>query len=162
VAAVESQAVAWRVAARRAEYHANLSLCPPPVVVGTYDPTEDDWAAGDGEGESLHGIAVNPGVVIGPARVILRTGDDQVRPGEILVAPFTDPGWTPYFLNAAAIVMDMGGAMSHGSIIAREFGIPAVVNVGWATKTIRTGQTLRVDGNRGTVQILSLPDETRG
>ena len=87
--------------------------------------------------------------------MILRSGDDQVRPGEILVAPFTDPGWTPYFLNAAAIVMDMGGLLSHGSIIAREYGIPAVVNVGSATNIIRTGQMIEVDASRGVVKILS-------
>ncbi len=75
-------------------------------------------------------------------------------PGGILVAPFTDPGWTPYFLSAAGIVMDLGGQLSHGSIVARELGIPAVVNVGPATRIIRTGQLVRVDGNRGEVTIL--------
>ena len=74
--------------------------------------------------------------------------------GEILVAPFTDPGWTPYFVPAAAIVMDMGGLLSHGSIIAREYGIPAVVNVGPGTKIIKTGQTIEVDGNTGAVRII--------
>ena len=74
--------------------------------------------------------------------------------GEILIAPFTDPGWTPYFVPAAAIVMDQGGLLSHGSIVAREYGIPAVVNVGPATKIIKTGQTIHVDGDRGVVQIL--------
>jgi len=78
----------------------------------------------------------------------------NVNTGEILVAPFTDPGWTPYFLNAAAIVMDLGGVLSHGSIVAREFGIPAVVNVGPATELVRTGQTLRVDGGKGLVTLL--------
>jgi pyruvate,water dikinase len=77
-----------------------------------------------------------------------------VLPGEVLVAPFTDPGWTPYFLPAAAIVVDQGGLLSHGSVIAREYGIPAVVNVGPATRTVRTGQLLRVDGNRGQVTVL--------
>jgi pyruvate,water dikinase len=86
--------------------------------------------------------------------VILRSGEDRVLPGEILVAPFTDPGWTPYFINASAIVMDMGGLLSHGCIIAREYGIPAVVNVGNATKAIRTGQMIQVDGGRGVVRIL--------
>jgi pyruvate,water dikinase len=77
-----------------------------------------------------------------------------VLPGEVLVAPFTDPGWTPYFLQAAAIVMDRGGLLSHGSIIAREYGIPAVVNVGPATRIIQTGQMLHVDGTRGEVRIV--------
>jgi pyruvate,water dikinase len=100
-------------------------------------------------------MAVSPGVVTGRARVILKADDhEQVLPGEILVAPFTDPGWTPYFLPAAAIVMDQGGLLSHGSIVAREYGIPAVVNVGPATKIIKTGQIIRVDGNRCLVRIL--------
>ena len=75
-------------------------------------------------------------------------------PGEILVAPSTDPGWAPYFLNAAGVVMDLGGILSHGSIVARELGVPCVVNVGPATKVVRTGQLLRVDGGRGVVEIL--------
>jgi rifampicin phosphotransferase len=83
--------------------------------------------------------------------------DAQVLPGEILVAPYTDPGWTPYFLPAAGIVVDMGGLLSHGSICAREYGIPAVVNVGPASKTIRTGQMVEVDGDRGVVRILDKP-----
>jgi phosphoenolpyruvate synthase/pyruvate phosphate dikinase len=70
------------------------------------------------------------------------------------VAPFTDPGWTPYFIPAAGIVMDQGGLLSHGSIVAREYGIPAVVNVGDATKIIKTGQTILVDANRGIIKIL--------
>src|SRR5262249_42106856 len=101
------------------------------------------------------GVAVSPGVATGPARVILRSDSgEHVLPGEILVAPFTDPGWTPYFVQAAAIVMDQGGLLSHGSIIAREYGIPAVVNVGPPTRIIRTGQTLHVDGSRGRVAIV--------
>jgi len=81
-------------------------------------------------------------------------GLGQVLAGEILVAPFTDPGWTPYFVTAAAIVMDQGGILSHGSIVAREYGIPAVVNVGSGTEIIKTGQTIEVDGNLGVVKIL--------
>jgi phosphoenolpyruvate synthase/pyruvate phosphate dikinase len=94
--------------------------------------------------------------VRGKARVILHTQDGHVLPGEVLVAPITDPGWTPYFLNAAAIVMDQGGVLSHGSIVAREYGIPCVVNVGPATQIIKTGQTIEVDGDRGLVRIISL------
>jgi phosphoenolpyruvate synthase/pyruvate phosphate dikinase len=83
----------------------------------------------------------------------------HVEPGEILIAPVTNPAWTPYFLPAAGVVMDMGGVLSHGAIIAREYGIPAVVNVGPASRLIRTGQLLLVDGDRGTVTILN--DEVR-
>jgi pyruvate,water dikinase len=124
-------------------------------VVGRFDPARHVVEeAIDPDLRTLEGFGVNPGTATGPARVILRAGVGKVQPGEILVAPFTDPGWTPYFLNAAAIVMDQGGLLSHGSIVAREFGIPAVVNVGPATSIIETGQLLRVDGARGTVTIL--------
>jgi len=103
----------------------------------------------------LKGLGVSPGIATGKARVILRADtEEQLLAGEILVAPFTDPGWTPYFVPAAAIVMDEGGVISHGSIVAREYGIPAVVNVGDGTKIIKTGQMIEVDGNNGVVRIL--------
>jgi pyruvate,water dikinase len=147
--------VPQRVASRRAEYEANGAVTPPPVVVGRFDPDTYIAPEVDTDAEVLHGIAVSPGVVTGRARVVLRTDDDQhVEAGEILVAPFTDPAWTPYFVPAVGVVMDMGGVLSHGAIIAREYGIPAVVNVGPATKIIRTGQEIRVDAERGTVTIL--------
>jgi len=143
------------ISTRRAEYERNRSVTPPPVVVGRFDPDRHVAPEVDTDVEALKGIAVSPGVVTGRARVILRTDDDQhVKAGEILVAPFTDPAWTPYFVPAAGVVMDMGGVLSHGAIIAREYGLPAVVNVGSASRIIRTGQLLRVDGDRGVVTIL--------
>ncbi|UCC21689.1 MAG: hypothetical protein JSW23_07715 [Planctomycetota bacterium] len=139
---------------RRLEYEKNKSLSPPPVVVGRFDPDKYTPPEIDTDAAVLHGIATSPGAVTGPARVILRSDDRQhVLPGEILVAPFTDPGWTPYFVTAAGVVMDQGGLLSHGSIIAREFGIPAVVNVGPATKIIKTGQKIHLDANNGHVTI---------
>jgi phosphohistidine swiveling domain-containing protein len=146
----------WRaiVATRRAEHERYQLLRPPPVVVGTWDEASGPWVAGGG-GRTLKGISVSAGVARGPARVFLTVDTDEpVLPGEILVAPFTDPGWTPYFVPAAGIVMDMGGLLSHGSIIAREYGIPAVVNVGAATQFIKTGQLIEVDGDVGEVRIL--------
>jgi phosphohistidine swiveling domain-containing protein len=147
--------IAGRIAARRAEYERNQAVTPPPVVVGRFDPQKYVALGIDTTVRELKGIAVSPGVVTGKARVILRADDhQQVAAGEILVAPFTDPAWTPYFLPAAGVVMDMGGVLSHGAIIAREYGIPAVVNVGPASKIIQTGQTIRVDADRGVVTIL--------
>lgn len=144
------------IATRRNEYERNLTITPPKVVVGRFDPDNFIPDKVDKTATVLTGLAVSPGVVTGKARVILRANtDEQVLPGEILVAPFTDPGWTPYFLTAAAIVMDQGGILSHGSIVAREYGIPTVVNVGPATKIIKTGQTIQVDANRGIVKLLS-------
>jgi phosphohistidine swiveling domain-containing protein len=144
-----------RTAQRRDEYEWNKAQTPPPVVVGRYDPQKHAAVKFDAEVKVLTGIAVSPGVVTGRARVITRPNDGQrVEPGEILVAPVTNPAWTPYFLPAAGVVMDQGGVLSHGAIIAREYGIPAVVNVGPASQIIRTGRLLRVDGDRGTVTIL--------
>jgi len=143
-----------KVAERRAGYERNVALSPPAIVVGTYDPNKHKPDVFDSASDELAGLAVSPGVATGPARVILHAGAEQVLPGEILVAPFTDPGWTPYFIPAAGIVMDQGGLLSHGSIVAREYGIPAVVNVGPATKLIKTGQMIQVDGNAGRVRIL--------
>ena len=145
-----------RIGVRRAEYERNLKMTPPPVIVGEFDPASAVSGAVEEGAEVMRGLAVSAGVATGRARVILKADEEQrVLPGEILVAPFTDPGWAPYFLTAAGIVMDMGGQLSHGSIVAREYGIPAVVNVGPATRIIRTGQMVRVDGNRGIVTIMS-------
>jgi pyruvate,water dikinase len=144
-----------RIAQRRAEYEWNMAQTPPPVVVGRYDPQKHVASRIDAHVKVLQGIAVSPGAVTGKARVITHPNNGQhVEPGEILVAPVTNPAWTPYFLPAAGAVMDMGGVLSHGAIIAREYGLPAVVNVGPACQIIRTGQTIRVDGDRGTVTIL--------
>ncbi|MHC4585806.1 MAG: PEP-utilizing enzyme [Planctomycetota bacterium] len=144
------------IAARRADYNKNSSVTPPDVVIGKFDPDNYTPDAIDEHAEVLNGLAVSPGVATGKARVILRADtEEQLLAGEILVAPFTDPGWTPYFVPAAAIVMDEGGVISHGSIVAREYGIPAVVNVGSSTKIIKTGQMIQVDGNSGIVKILS-------
>ena len=77
----------------------------------------------------------------------------QLEPGEVLVAPATDPGWTPLFLTASALVMEMGGMMSHGAVVAREYGIPAVVGVPNATDRIATGQRVSVDGSAGSVVV---------
>ncbi len=145
------------VAERRRAHARHLALSPPPVVLGEYEPEEP----GSGSRSAppghmvLRGIAASPGIAEGPARVVLREdAEETVRPGEILVAPFTDPGWTPYLVVAAGVVMDFGGMLSHGSVVAREYGVPAVVNVGAGTTLIRTGDRVRVDGTRGTVEIL--------
>jgi phosphoenolpyruvate synthase/pyruvate phosphate dikinase len=100
---------------------------------------------------ALVGIAASAGTVTGPARVVLDPAGAHLAPGEILVAPSTDPGWTPLFLTAGGLVMEMGGANSHGAVVAREYGIPAVVGLPDATSRITTGQQLTVDGTRGLV-----------
>jgi pyruvate,water dikinase len=99
----------------------------------------------------LVGTAASAGAVTGQARVVLDPTGAHLQPGEILVAPSTDPGWTPLFLTAGGLVMEMGGANSHGAVVAREYGIPAVVGVPNATSLITTGQQLTVDGSRGLI-----------
>lgn len=144
-----------RLNERRAEYDWNAKQNPTHVVVGAFDPEKHTVRPVEADTTELKGLGVSPGTVVGPARVILRADNHEtVGPGEILVAPFTDPAWTPYFVPAAGVVMDLGGALSHGSIIAREYGLPAVVNVGCATQVIQTGQMIEVDGTRGVVRVL--------
>jgi pyruvate,water dikinase len=101
---------------------------------------------------ALLGTPASAGTATGKVRVILNPVGAQLDPGEILVAPSTDPGWTPLFLTAGAVVMEMGGVISHGAVVAREYGIPAVVGVPDATTRLHTGQTVTVDGASGTVQ----------
>ena len=92
-------------------------------------------------------------MVTGTARVIRSPQGARLEPGEILVAPSTDPGWTPLFLTAGGLVMEMGGMMSHGAVVAREYGIPAVVGVAGATEQVTTGQQVTIDGAAGTVTL---------
>lgn len=144
-----------RIRSRRQEYAANLTLRPPPIVIGRFIASPPSVPKAQVNGNVLDGIPVSPGRVIGRAKVILRSDNHaQILPGEILVAPYTDPAWTPYFVTAAAVVSDQGGILSHGSIVAREYGLPAVTNVGRATQTIHTGDLVEVDGNLGCVRIL--------
>ena len=91
--------------------------------------------------------------VTAPARVVLDPVGAHLEPGEILVAPSTDPGWTPLFLTAGGLVMEMGGPNSHGAVVAREYGIPAVLGTGVATRRIADGDRVTVDGDRGEVTI---------
>jgi pyruvate,water dikinase len=116
-----------------------------------------EWAAGSSSnGDSLNGFAGSPGVVEGVARVVLDVRDvGKLEEGEILVAPVTSPSWTPVFGKVAAAVSDIGGIMSHAAIVAREYGMPAVVGTGNATARISTGDRIRVDGDSGVVTILS-------
>lgn len=102
---------------------------------------------------TLAGAPASAGTVTGKARVVLDPAGAHLEPGEILVAPSTDPGWTPLFMTAGALVMEMGGPISHGAVVAREYGIPAVVGVPDATVRIRTGDTVTVDGAAGTVVV---------
>jgi phosphohistidine swiveling domain-containing protein len=107
------------------------------------------------EGSEITGLAVSPGVAEGRARVVLDPlAGEPLQPGEILVCETTDPSWTSLFLVAAGLVIDIGGALSHGAILARELGVPCVINSRVGTQVLRTGDRLRVDGNTGRVHVL--------
>jgi phosphohistidine swiveling domain-containing protein len=136
---------------RKAEAERNQRVALPETFKGRPKPLRPEELSVPA-GRILRGIAVSPGRVTGRARVILDPRrDGAIEPGEILVAPVTDAGWTPLFVAAAGIVVDVGGSLSHGSTVAREYGLPAVVNVKHGTRLIRTGQTITVDGTHGLV-----------
>lgn len=145
-----------RIAMRRAAYEHFQGLPDPPDdfmlvdgVIVTSDPEPVEGRA------ALTGLPGSPGRITGPARVVRDPGDPEsrLRPGEVLVAPLTDVGWTPLFLAASAVVMDKGGPLSHSCVVAREYGIPAAVNVRGATDRIKTGDIITVDGDRGVVYL---------
>jgi pyruvate,water dikinase len=143
------------VARGREEHEHYRQLAPPRVLT-----SDGEQVAGRRQGVAipagaLAGSAASAGVAEGPARVVLDPQTAILEKGEVLVAPGTDPGWTPLFLNAAGLVTEVGGLMTHGSVVAREYGIPAVVGVPDATRTIRTGQRVRVHGDLGYVEVLS-------
>ena len=112
--------------------------------MGTTDPDSDQWT----------GSPVSPGMVEGNVRVVFDPHQANLAPGEILVCPGTDPAWTPLFLAAGGLVMETGGMMTHGAIVAREYGIPAVVGVNQATEFLKTGDRIRVDGSSGLIERL--------
>jgi len=117
--------------------------------------SDGERPAAAGPDAIIAGSPVSPGVVEGVVCVVLDPRRAQLAPGEILVCPGTDPSWTPLFLVAGGLVMEVGGMMTHGSVVAREYGIPAVVGVHEATQRLETGQRIRVDGSAGTIVILS-------
>jgi pyruvate,water dikinase len=136
----------------RCEYYAGLEV---PTRFRGY-PEVTKAAPPADAGRVLTGISGSRGVCVGIARVISEPGDaDDLADGEILVCETTNPTWASYFLVAGAVVIDIGGPLSHGPIVAREMGIPCVVNTGHARHVIRSGDTVRVDGTAGVVEILT-------
>jgi pyruvate,water dikinase len=135
--------------------HIRLCKMGPPKAIGIELP-EKYAPAKQHEGSTLlQGQPASPGAYEGLARVILDPAIDiELKPGEVLVAPYTDPAWTPLFLTAGAAVVEVGSYLSHAGTVAREFGMPCVVDVAEATQTIRTGDRIAVDGNLGSVRIL--------
>ncbi len=140
---------------RHATYEHELKRRHIPRVLlsdGT-EPAASQAQAVESAAKTLRGTPASSGVVSGKARVILDPTGAHLEPGEILVAPSTDPGWTPLFLTAGGLIMEMGGAISHGAVVAREYGIPAIVGVPGATEHIATGQHVTIDGSTGIVTL---------
>jgi pyruvate,water dikinase len=140
---------------RKTEFERNGNLKPPRVMTSEGEIIIVSPARGDIAEGTLLGSPVSAGIAEGIARVILRPENALLNEGEILVAPQTDPGWTPLFQSAVAIVTEVGGLMTHGAVVAREYGIPAVAGVDEATVRIRDGSFIRVDGDQGLVEILT-------
>ncbi|MDP4090373.1 MAG: PEP-utilizing enzyme, partial [Bacillota bacterium] len=139
---------------RKEEYEHFNKLTPPRILTSDGEEIKAGYKRDNLPEGALPGMPVSSGVIEGIARVITDPSKASINKGEILVAPFTDPGWTPLFINAAGLVMEVGGLLTHGTVVAREYGIPAVVGITDATKKIKTGQRIRVDGNAGFVMIL--------
>jgi rifampicin phosphotransferase len=149
------------VAERQAHYQWLLGLEPPFIVNGTAPPPStwprkvDRTAVALEPGELLHGVPGCPGTVQGRARVILDPGNPfALEPGDILIAPHTDPAWTPLFVPAGGVVVNVGAALSHAVIVSRELGLPCVVSATDATLRIPDGALVEVDGDTGTVRLL--------
>ncbi|MFG2549035.1 rifamycin-inactivating phosphotransferase [Streptomyces sp. NPDC048581] len=132
-------------------YHA---LTPPRVLTSDGEAVTGAYRRDDVPAGALIGLPVSAGTVEGRARVILDMADADLEAGDILVTPFTDPSWSPLFVGIAGLVTEVGGLMTHGAVIAREYGLPAVVGVEQATRLIRDGQRIRVHGTDGYVEIL--------
>ncbi len=144
------------IAERKNQHELNLKLNVPRVMTSEGEIITGKRQDIQAPKDALIGTPVSSGVVEGVARVVLRLEDAKLRPGEILVTSFTDPGWTPIFTSAVGLVIEIGGMMSHGSVIAREYGIPAVAGIENVTELIKDGSYIRVNGTEGYVQILEL------
>ncbi len=152
------------VSQRQAHYEEVAALQEPFLFVG--EPADiNDYPRRDavtvdhsGQGETIQGVPGCPGKAVGRARVIVDSHDPSaLEPGDVLVAPFTDPSWTPLFVPAGAVVVDVGAPLSHAIIVSRELGIPCVVSATDATKKIVDGSLIEVDGDTGVVTVLETP-----
>lgn len=140
---------------RKDEYKRYEKLTPPRVITSDGEIITGAYKQANLPANAIAGLAVSTGVIEGRARVILNIENADLEDGDILVTSFTDPGWTPLFVSIKGLVTEVGGLMTHGAVIAREYGLPAVVGVENATKLIKDGQKIRVNGTDGYVEILN-------
>jgi rifampicin phosphotransferase len=159
-AIVEPRDLRALVAERRAEHAHQLTLKPPRVLGKPLDPDEDygrfdSLPRDQGSTSELKGVGASAGVVRGPARVALGPDDfGRIEPGDVIVCPSSNPSWVPVFAIAGGLVTNTGGVLAHAAVVAREFGLPAVVGVTGATTLIADGRTVEIDGTAGTVRLL--------
>jgi len=147
------------IRSRKASEEIYRKLNPPLVITSEGETFSADISNEQAPPGALVGIPASSGVAEGYVKVVRRLEEGKLNKGEILVAPYTDPGWTPLFHSAKALVTEVGGMMTHGSVVAREYGIPAVVSVRNATQILKDGQYVRVDGTNGYVEILDEKNE---
>ncbi|PFA69154.1 phosphoenolpyruvate synthase [Bacillus sp. AFS015802] len=139
---------------RKEEYYFYEKLTPPRVITSDGEIITGEYKQDDLPAGAIAGLAVSSGVIEGRARVIINMENADLEEGDILVTTFTDPSWTPLFVSIKGLVTEVGGLMTHGAVIAREYGLPAVVGVERATKRIQDGQRIRVNGTEGYIEIL--------
>ncbi|WPC39773.1 phosphoenolpyruvate synthase [Clostridium sp. JS66] len=139
---------------RKDEQKLNEKLTPPRVITSEGETPSGEYKRENLPAGAIAGLPVSSGVIEGRARVILNMEDANLEAGDILVTSFTDPSWTPLFVCIKGLVTEVGGLMTHGAVIAREYGLPAVVGVENATKLIKNGERIRVNGTEGYVEIL--------
>lgn len=139
---------------RKEEYKWFEKINPPRVITSDGEIVSGKYKHKNLPPNAIAGLAVSSGIIEGKARVILNMEEAKLEPGDILVTSFTDPSWTPLFLSVKALVTEVGGLMTHGAVIAREYGLPAVVGVENATKLISDGQQIRVNGTEGYVELI--------
>ncbi|AIK38043.1 PEP-utilizing enzyme, mobile domain protein [Bacillus pseudomycoides] len=142
------------ISKRKDEYKLYEKLTPPRVITSDGEIIAGEYKRENLPAEAIVGLPVSSGVIEGRARVILKMEDADLEDGDILVTTFTDPSWTPLFVSIKGLVTEVGGLMTHGAVIVREYGLPAVVGVENATKLIKDGQRIRVNGTEGYIEIL--------
>ena len=142
------------ISKRKDEYKLYEKLTPPRVITSDGEIIAGEYKRENLPAEAIVGLPVSSGVIEGRARVILNMEDADLEDGDILVTSFTDPSWTPLFVSIKGLVTEVGGLMTHGAVIAREYGLPAVVGVENATKLLKDGQRIRVHGTEGYIEIL--------
>ncbi len=139
---------------RRGEFTSYQALTPPRVLTSDGEVVAGSYRRDDLPAGALLGLPVSAGDAEGRARVVLDVAQADLQPGDVLVTAYTDPSWTPLFVTVGGLVTEVGGLMTHGAVIAREYGLPAVVGVERATQLIRDGQRIRVHGTEGWVEVL--------